>query len=143
MITCLFTYQGNENHTQGNLFTHPLLESHTPDFLYYIIFSLSVMGFQSNGLCIITWTHRRFLRMPRSPACIELALVDIGSLLIIVAYTIQEIQGEGGPAEIAQEACKLQMAVMGFLQVTEAGVILLLTAERLFGALNYPMMKKY
>ncbi len=100
--------------------------------IFYIKLSFLIFGCFGNGFSVIIWVKRDFIKMSRSISCITLALCDTTYLILNFSSLVYNCF-EGNKAE---SVCRFLFFGVGFSQVMDSWIIVLLTAERLISGMS-------
>ena len=101
-------------------------------YIFFTKLILFVIGMSGNIFCIIIWMKKDFIRMPRSSACIVLAISDSLFLMTSVPNSMVKYINNGGIELIATNKffCHLIIVTFGISQLLDSWMIVTLTAER-------------
>ena len=101
-------------------------------YIFFLKLILFVVGMSGNIFCIIIWMKKDFIRMPRSSACIVLAISDSLFLMTSVPNNVVKYinNGETNLLFTNEFFCRLMITTFGISQLLDSWMIVTLTVER-------------
>ena len=95
--------------------------------IFYIKLCFLIFGCFGNLFCVVIWMKKEFIKMPRSISCIILALAD--TIYLILNFSSLKYNCFEG--NVTESVCRFLFFGVGFSQLMDSWIIVLLTAERL------------
>ncbi len=113
--------------------------------MHFVVIQLILFKFLGNIFSIIIWLKRDFIRMPRSSACILLAIADSMFLMTSVPNSIVKYINGGGRELLATNEffCRLMIVTFGTSKLLDSWMIVTLTAERFCGVIKPYLFNLY
>ncbi len=103
--------------------------------VFYFKLCLLIFGCLGNGLCIVIWMKKEFIKMSRSFCCIILSLVDTTYLILDFSAAAYSYIEKGNIFFISGPVCRFLFFGVAFAQHMDSWIIVLLTIERLISGI--------
>ncbi len=105
--------------------------------LFYFKLCFLIFGVFGNVFCIIIWTKKEFIKMPRSFCCIILSIADTSYLILNFSGVAYDYIEKNKLLFINEFVCQFVLFGVGLALHMDSWIIVLLTTERLVSGKLY------